>query len=117
MLQTSFFSPAQWAFQTFGQVKLGDKRRTKRAVRVATALVRQPNASLPQQLDSLAGLKAAYRLLNEPDVTYSALIAPHFQQTRTILDQLGLVLLLQDTTELDYTSHSTTTGLGPIDDG
>jgi hypothetical protein len=117
MLQTNFFSPSQWAMQTFGQVKLGDKRRTKRAVSLAADLVRQPNASLPQQLDNLASLKAAYRLLNEPAVSYGALIAPHFRQTRTLLEHLPMALLLQDTTELDYTSHSTTSGLGPIGDG
>lgn len=110
-------SPETWAKHTFGGTDLGDVRRTKRAVSVAASLMRNPSASLPQQMVSHAGLKAAYSLFAEEDVSYTALVAHHWQETRDAAAQQALVLMVQDTTELDYTVHPTTTNLGPIGNG
>jgi hypothetical protein len=109
--------PHWWARQTFGPVALGDRRRTRRAVTTAAALATQPTASLPRQLRDPAALKATYRLLQEPDVTCAALVAPHLAQTRRAAATPPVVLLVQDLTELDYSPHRRTTGLGPIGDG
>ncbi len=109
--------PHWWARQTFGCAALGDRRRTRRAVTTAAAIAAQPTASLPRQLRDPAALKATYRLLREPDVTCAALVAPHLAQTRPAAAAPPLVLLVQDTTELDSTPHRQTSGLGPIGDG
>ncbi len=115
MLTTGIpFDPTAWAAFTFGGVQLGDQRRTRRAVQLAAALMRNPSASLPHQLRAPKDLKAAYRLLAEPDVTHAKLLAPHVQHTRGVAGGADVVLLVQDTTTLNYTHHSTTTGLGPI---
>jgi hypothetical protein len=45
------------------------------------------------------------------------MIEPHVQQTREALSQQRRVLLIQDTTEVDYQQHPSTTGLGPIGNG
>lgn len=110
-------SPETWATHTFGGADLGDARRTERAVSVAADLMRNPSASLPQQLTSSATLKAAYGLFAQKDVSYTALVAHHWQDTRAVADQQALVLMVQDTTELDDTAHPTTINLGPIGDG
>lgn len=106
----------QWAEQQWGQSKLGDKRRTTRAIRLGVALAAQPAASLPAQTNSWGELKAAYRLLNEEDVTHRALSAPHWQATRqqAAAFEQAVVLFVQDTSELDFTSHPKTSGLGHI---
>jgi hypothetical protein len=57
-------------------------------------------------------VKAAYRLLNEPDVTYTALSEPHWQATRQQAGQADIVLFVQDTSDLDCTAHHQTKGLG-----
>jgi hypothetical protein len=106
-----------WAEQTFGGAALGDKRRVPRAVRAGAALVTNPAASLPQQLDTTAELTATYQLLHEPDVTHRALLTPHWQQTRDAARQHPLVLLTADTTILDYSHHRATEGLGPVGNG
>jgi hypothetical protein len=111
------FNAADWAQKTFGAVVLGDKRRTKRAVALATALAQNPGGSLPLQTGSFGQLKAAYRLLNEADVTHAALLEPHYKQTQKQAGKLPVVLMVQDTTELDYTFHRATTELGPIGNG
>lgn len=77
-----------------------------------------PSGSLPVQTGGGAGLKAAYRLLNEEKVTHAALSAPHWESVRLRAGKAeGPVLFVQDTTELDFTSHPATTGLGFVGNG
>lgn len=109
--------PQAMARRAFGAVALGDPRRRHRAVALATALFTNPGASLPQQCGARAALRAAYRLLSRPEVEHAALQRPHWQQTRAAAAEYPTVLLVQDTTEIDYTAHPTTTNLGPIGDG
>ena len=111
---SSFSDPARWAEQQWGTATLGDARRNGRAVQLGAALAACPEASLPRQTDSWGGLKSAYRLLNEPDVTHAALSEPHWQTTRQQARQSDTVLFVQDTSELDFTAHRQTTGLGWI---
>jgi Transposase DNA-binding/Transposase Tn5 dimerisation domain len=107
-------SAEAWAQTTFADARLGDWRRTKRVVRMATLMATQSDVSLPRMMKSKAELKAAYRLFETPDVTYEALMRPHLQQTQEQARSRSQVLLIQDTTDLDYAHHPKTTGLGPL---
>ena len=113
------FEAEQWAAQQWGQAQLGDSRRTKRAVRLGRALAAQPAESLPLQTGSWGQLKAAYRLLNEPDVTHQRLSRSHWQATRDGVStpKQGAILFVQDTSELDFTRHRQTQGIGLIGNG
>ncbi len=117
MNASTLLSALQWAEYTFGSVRLGDQRRTERAVEIASAIAHHPAASLPAQMQDEAATEAAYRFLQMPDVTYEQLIGPHVAQTREEASKQQQVLLIQDTTEVDYQQHPTTTGLGPIGNG
>jgi len=117
MNATTFTNLDDWARAQWAEAPLGDRRRTARAVRLGAALAAHPDASLPAQTQTWADLKAAYRLLNAPDVTPAALSTPHWMQTRAAARGPEPVLFLQDTTEVDYTAHPHTTGLGHIGDG
>src|SRR5258708_5472143 len=117
MNASTLLSALQWAEYTFGSVHLGDQRRTERAVEIALAIAPNPAASLPAQMQDEAATEAAYRFLQTPDVTYEKLIGPHVAQTRAHASKQPQVLLIQDTTEVDYQQHPTTTGLGPIGNG
>ena len=117
MNPSTILSARQWAEYTFGTVRLGDQRRTKRAVEIASAIAHDPAASLPAQMQDKTALEAAYRFLQTPDVTYEQLIRPHVEQTRAQARKHKQVLLIQDTTSLDYQQHLTTRGLGPIANG
>jgi hypothetical protein len=110
MLNTS-----EWAMQQFGSCELGDLRRTKRAVRVATQIAEYPDGSTPDQTERWADLKAAYRLFDAEDVTFTALARPHWRLTRSHAS--GTVLLIGDTTETDFGIHRNVDGLGPTGDG
>lgn len=70
-------------------------------------------------MGSRAELVGAYRLLNNPRVTLAGLLGPTYAATRRGMAQAagagaGVVLLVHDTTEVDYSAHRATTGLGPI---
>jgi len=93
----------------FGKVKLGHKRRTKRLVKVVDCMCRHPGGTLPDKLSQPANLRAFYRLMNRPEATHQVLIQGHADHTRERLAALngGVVLVLHDATELDYTSKTT----------
>src|SRR5512140_1861309 len=106
-----------WAVEQFGSVELGDKRRTQRAVDMAQGMARRPADSLAQQMAGWNEQRGAYRLLDSEAVSHEALSTPHWQQTRVKAGQSGsVVLMVQDITELDYSTHRATEGLGPIGD-
>ena len=106
--------PKSWAERTFGGVQLHDMRRTRRAVQAASKLAENPLGSLPAQMQTWKESKALYRLLDEPDVTFAALMQPHFQQTREQATSSPVVLLVQDTTDIDLSHRHKISGVGQI---
>jgi len=100
----AMLDPKCWAKRTFGNVQLHDLRRTSRAVHSVTNLAKHPLGPLPAQMHTWKETKALYRLLDEPDVTFAALMQPHLQQTREQATPSAVVLLVQDTTDIDL-SH------------
>ncbi len=110
-------SASAWAVQQYGMVDLGNRRRTQRAVAMAAQMAARPNASLLAQMEDHAALVGAYVLLNNPVISLEALVAPHCQQTLAQAAQQQQVLFVEDTTELDYTSHHRTAHLGPLGNG
>jgi hypothetical protein len=106
--------PKCWAERTFGNVQLHDLRRTRRTVKAATNLAENPLGSLPAQMRTWKETKALYRLLDEPDVTFNALMQPHLQQTREQANRTPVALLVQDTTALDLSHRHKMSGVGQI---
>src|SRR2546422_2863925 len=103
--------PRQWAEEQFSTCRLGDVRRTRRAVDVATAFAANPSGSTPHQTEDWPELKATYRLFDSEGVTFESLASPHWEATRA--RTRGHWLLLEDTTELNFGIHRKTQGLGP----
>jgi len=103
----------------FGQAELDDERRTARLVATFDALCRHPGGTLPDKLASPAELKALYRLCACASVTHAALVAAARSYTlRAIAAHDGVVLLVHDATELDYSSlGSLAEHLGQIGQG
>lgn len=62
-------------------------------------------------------LKGFYRLCDQATATVNAIQTPHRNQTRRAMGRHPVVLILHDTTELDFTSHAALTGTGPIGAG
>lgn len=104
------FDTNTWAQQQFSRCQLRDQRRTRRLVRLAEQVVSHPSGSFPEQTETWADLKAAYRLLDRPEVTFQSVAEVHWQQTRR--RSAGRYLVLGDTTELDFGIHRDIPGLG-----
>jgi len=117
MCNTFLSSPDQWAQAEFGFAPLGDTRRNKRLIKVATSLAANPGGTLPQALPEWAELKAAYRLLNQQRVTFERIQTPHWERTLQASRQPGEYLLIEDTTVLDFSLRPGCEGLGVIGDG
>ena len=116
-MATTLMSSTDWAAAEFGCAELGDPRRCRRLVRVATNLAENPQGTLPGAFQRWSETKAAYRLLEQPDVTYDRVICPHIDRVRADC-RGGEYLLVEDTTSLNFTSHLAAQDLGRIgDDG
>ena len=104
----------------FGSATLGDKRRTRRLVKVADRIVKHPGGTLPQKLRGWAELTGLYRLVRAEAVTHAAVLEPHRQLVRQRMEQVvdgRAVLLIHDDTELDYTDRTGLFELGQIGNG
>lgn len=111
---TTLNGTAQWAQMEFALAELGDVRLSRRLVQVASAIAQCPSGTLPQALPQWSELKAAYRLFSNPKVSYEAIIEPHWQRTRQSCCEPGEYLFLEDATDLSFTTHRHTQGLGRL---
>lgn len=104
--------------QNFGHAELGDKRRTKRLASLADQMCVRPGGTLPQKFRNPADLQAFYRLMSKDKVTHDTMLQAHRQATLERIDQVdGPVLVIHDSTELEYTKRKSLKRLGQIGSG
>ena len=88
----------------FAGCQFGDHRLTKRVAKLADALGRKPNFSIPTAMNSSkAEIESCYRFFDNDKVTPEKILQPHIEATYKRIDQLSFVLLAQDTSEIDLT--------------
>ncbi len=76
-----------------------------------------PDHSLPDQHRNWADLKAAYRFLNNPEVTPAEIQRSHREQLRADCATQARILSIQDGSELDFTHHPSVQDLGFVGGG
>ena len=116
-MSTTLLPPAEWAQQEFGLAPLGDPRLNRRLVNMATHLAANPGGTLPQAFPDWAELKAAYRFFDNRRADFARMVAPHLERTHWACRQPGDYLIIEDTTELDFSAHGAAQHLGVIGDG
>jgi hypothetical protein len=94
-------------------IDLGDERLNKRAGRVLQSFWADPQASINAASQGWAETQAAYRFFDNDQVRPEALLEPHQAATLERIAGHPVVLLAQDTTELDYSAHPPG-GAGPL---
>ena len=109
-------SASHFAESQFFGAQLGDARRAKRLVKVAAALAEEPRGTLHGAIKDPSGLAAAYRLLGSAAATLDSVTAPHRQKVFEACGASGDVLLIEDTTTLNYSTLQHVEGLGWIGD-
>jgi hypothetical protein len=102
-----------WIDQEFHDLDLGDRRLNRRARLLAERFFAQPQASINAACHGWAETQAAYRFFDNGRAVPARILQPHQQATRARIGQHPVVLIVQDTTELDYTAHPVA-GDGPL---
>jgi hypothetical protein len=86
-------------------IHLGDERLNKRSKKVIEALAANPQASVNAACEGWSDTLAAYRFFDNEAVSPEQILQPHFQATHRRMRNYPVVLIVQDTTELDFTNH------------
>jgi hypothetical protein len=92
-----------WAEEEMASADFGDRRLNVRAVKLLWAMGDYPNLSIPAACGGHAEVQAAYRFFDNDKVTLQGMLAPHMERTRQRMAEQKVVLLVQDTTELELT--------------
>lgn len=109
-------SQSSWCDQEMAGLDLGDRRLARRASKILEARWAKPASSFYGSFEGWTPAKAAYGFIehSSPLISLDSLLAPHAQATRARMAAEPVVLLVQDTTGLNYTGLKQTPGLGPL---
>jgi hypothetical protein len=77
----------------------------KRSVQILAALAAQPEASVNGAIERWGDALAAYRFFRNEHVSPEEILRPHREATRRRLDGYPVVLIVQETTEFDFSAH------------
>jgi hypothetical protein len=106
---------ASFGMTQFGSAALGHKKRSECLVKIADLIHRHPGGTLPAKLHEPKDYKAMDRLMNRPEVTHANVLAAPCERTRQRMRAAsGVILVLHDTTELDYSGLRSIIDLGSI---
>lgn len=103
-----------WVLEEMEHVQLGDKRLEARAVTLLDTLGGKPLETIPVACQGWAETKAAYRFFNNEKVTAAKILAPHIHSTLRRIQTYPTVLLIQDTTHLNYSLQHQRQDIGPL---
>lgn len=95
-------------------VDLNDRRLEKRLQLTAELLEQSPNSSIPEACKSTAQTKATYRLLDNSKLSPNSVLDSHRIETLKRIKNHTTILIAQDTSSLNFSTHKKTKGLGPL---
>ena len=104
-----------WSRCEYSRSDLADGRLRRRLAQMGAAWEQHPGAPLPAVFAGSAEQQAAYRFLHNGAVSSADILQPHREALVERSRAESVVLLVQDTTTLNYTGlRDSTTGLGPL---
>jgi hypothetical protein len=94
-----------------------NERLRKRFMRVLDAMSQKPSLKFPAACRGGAEVQGAYRFVHNEHVTFPVVLEPHHYASVERIRAQTVVLIPQDTTELDVTrAHEIMVGAGPLND-
>ena len=114
IVKTNELDPQAWAEENFGNLDLGHAKRNQRALTTAVGFAANPGKSIPQAFDNWYQVKATYAFFANPAVTPDELQARHCELTMERLNQAGVYLLVEDSSELSWSGKTKRPGLGQV---
>lgn len=107
---------APWIVNEMKTASLCDKRLNARLENILDQLGSRPTGSIPSACGGYAETAAAYRFFDNDRVTFDNVFQPHIDATRRRIEEQPVVIMVQDTTELDLTRpQQQVAGTGPMD--
>ena len=103
-----------WVEAETDGLDFGDERLEERVRKMLGDFGARPGASIPQASGDWAATKGAYRALNHPEVKVEQILQTHREATLERAREQRVVLAVQDTTTLNFSTHPQTLGLGPV---
>jgi hypothetical protein len=103
-----------WAEFEFGQAQLVDKRLNQRLVKIANDFLQQPTASITQATGSAAQAQRTYDFFKNKFIEPEQILKPHLNRTLQRCSENKFVLMINDTSYLDFTTQPDKKGLGPL---
>ena len=103
-----------WIIEELETLDLSDKRLDSRFSLVMERLSERPTASIPAACKSWTETIGAYRFFQNDSVTPERILLPHRDASINRIREHNVVLMLQDTTELDFTGKNDIKGLGSL---
>ena len=105
----------RWIEIELAGADLGDARRERRLRTLVNQLSRNPQGTFNHACPTAAHKKAAYRFFDNDQVEPQQVVASHIDSTWRRMASHRRVLVVQDTTSLNYITHPGTEGLGPLE--
>lgn len=103
-----------WVDKEYKYAKLDHGSHTKRLKEITRDFFARPQSSIPQACQTRARMKAAYRFFGGDKMELSKILYSHYRCTEDRIREEDIVIVAQDTTSLNYSTHPMTEGLGPI---
>jgi hypothetical protein len=103
----------KWAELVFGSANLGDPRRTKRLVKLASDIASNAAQSLVKASADPASIEGAYRFIRNNAITPESIAQAGFIHTASVIAERPQVLAIQDSSGLSY-KHSVCNELGSV---
>ena len=98
----------------FVDAKLGDRRLERRLVTLAEQVWACPERSFPGIAPTQADLTGCYRFLGNSAVSADRVMQPHVDQTMLRCAQSKRVVVVHDTTEVEFAGSARRSGLGRL---
>jgi Transposase DNA-binding len=105
---------SNWVETEMGACQLHDARHAKRLAHLLGRLSEKPVHSIPSACHGWAETVAAYRFLDNPAVGEQEILSGHQHATLERIRTQDVVLLVQDTTFLDYGTTQPKKGMGTV---
>jgi hypothetical protein len=105
-----------WIVDEMKTASLPDKRLNARLQEILDQLASRPTGSIPSACGGHAETAAAYRFFDNDRVTFDDVFQPHIDATGRRIEEQPVVIMVQDTTEIDLTRpQQQVVGTGPMD--
>lgn len=100
-----------WVETEFSHINFDDIRLSKRFRTILKVFMRKAQENISGAFENWSEVKACYRFFSNIKVTWSKILQPHKELTLERMQSEKKILLIQDTTFIDYQERGKTEGL------